>query len=82
MEGKRLPDGEAPSNPGEYSLMAHGRWWVVTPNGRHGYLDIHQHSIIEHPDGTITVRPSILIPRANDLPEFHGWLTAGEWLPV
>lgn len=65
-------------------------WIVETPNGHGGSLA--NHTIVEHPDGTITVSPSILIfilegpPPPPGQPDtrprkelYHGYLEKGVW---
>ena len=71
MIGTRLPDGFEPTQDwcarlsicemprGAYFKDSQGEWCVITPNGRLG--SIAKHSVIEHPDGSITVSPSILV---------------------
>jgi len=48
-------------------------WQIRVPNGDHGSLDPRVHTVVEHPDGTITVSPSIVTPN------WHGFLQAGVW---
>lgn len=81
MKGRRLQDGfhYSDAEPGDYwkqgapdSDMAF--WSCCTPNGEFGNLD--SHDVTENDDGTITVKPSILV-RGGE--EYHGWLTNGVW---
>lgn len=65
--------------PGEIAVCA-GHWMACTPNG---YLaDLCRHDVTEHPGGTITVSPSILVSTEYDGQRqelWHGWLKAGVW---
>lgn len=61
-----------------------GVWGVVDPAGRYGMLSIH--TVREHDDGTISVRPgdgssnSILIDGGPETtPVWHGYIEHGEW---
>lgn len=78
MTGQRLPDesdwhGGVPN--GSYWKRG-GTWWAVTPNGHLGNLAAHD--VVEHEDGTITVRPSILVGwPGREL--YHGYLERGIW---
>lgn len=47
-------------------------WFVVAPDGSSCTL-AENHGVMEHPDGTITVMPSIVTRT------WHGWLTRGVW---
>lgn len=81
--GRRIENGwheyEAVS-PGDYwqpENAAEGEWWFRDPFGSFGRVTTH--TVTVHPNGTITVRPSIA-PRPDDPPgSFHGWLTEGVW---
>lgn len=72
-------------NAGEYGLCE-GTWFACTPNGHLGNLS--EHEVEEHPDGTITVSPSILVTIPNygksgvDKELWHGYLKAGVWQSV
>ena len=76
MQGKRIADNTRPKNPGEYSKFI--TWCVMNPNGGLGSLT---HTVTEHPDGTITVVPSILHHAPKDKPTegWHGFLENGIW---
>ncbi|HYX06893.1 MAG TPA: hypothetical protein VE912_09200 [Bacteroidales bacterium] len=81
MKGKRVelieqPGGFQRLKPGEYGKWKDGTWYAETPNG-HG-ANLRAHNIVEHSDGTITVRPSILVG-THEKPLWHGYLTKGEW---
>ena len=77
MQGFRKdnPDRLLPE-PGQYGRDALGDWFGMTPNGHLAGLALH--NITEHADGTITVKPSILV--RNEREElWHGYLTQGVW---
>lgn len=75
--------------PGEYGHAAIRRewidaespcnWWVIcAPNGATCSLNPKIHALTENADGSLTVSPSIKIPK--DGPElWHGYLVAGEF---
>jgi hypothetical protein len=50
-------------------------WTICDPRGSLGMITTHE--VTEHPDGTITVHPSILDPNG-----WHGWLERGVWREV
>jgi hypothetical protein len=84
LQGKRLPDGAFPGNPGEYCKNEHGRWLACPPDGCGviGLTNIGNRSwnVVEHPDGTISVTPSIRILGDKGKPDrWHGFLTKGIW---
>lgn len=57
-----------------------GLWFVRTPNGLFGTL--RHHSVVEHDDGTITVKPQVFateMEKGKVVSAWHGWLRAGEW---
>lgn len=61
-----------------------GVWGVVDPVGRYGMLSVH--TVREHDDGTISVRPgdgssnSILITGGSETaPPWHGYIDHGVW---
>ncbi len=56
-----------------------GMWWIYLPYCGAGILS--KHEVTEHEDGTITVRPSILMyVHNNEAPsQRHGYLNRGEW---
>jgi hypothetical protein len=80
--GRRCPDTESlrwvDHLAGDYwkHILPGGglEWWIVDPLRNLGRLTLH--SVTEHPDGTITVTPSILVTGTR---RFHGWLKAGVW---
>ncbi len=80
MEGKRIylqDDDLLPifKEPGAYGQDKDGHWHCCTPNGLAGNLS--NHTVVEHPDGTITVSPSILV--WNNTERWHGFLENGVW---
>jgi len=87
MIGKRVVDNTEPHllHAGEYTKITEpihtwwpGKvWWVAcSPNGIPGNLINHE--VIEHEDGTISVKPSILI-NADRPNKWHGYLEHGIW---
>lgn len=83
-QGRRRPDAEyfklGDWQPGDYGkLESDGEvdWMIMNPAGQLGSLGNHQ--IEEHPDGTITVTPSILDLAPGG---WHGYLTKGCFIEV
>lgn len=93
MQGKRIESpfgligdlkGEWP-NPGEYWIRKYvgfndewkAEWHAVTPDGRD--VNLANHQVTEHEDGTITVSPSILVWGGGQPGEWHGYLERGVW---
>lgn len=88
MKGVRvLPDliwGNDPREgfrlqPGEYVKIINGPtpWMANDPNdGGPFVLGVKNHAVHEHPDGTITVTPSIYDTSPGG---WHGWLRQGVW---
>lgn len=68
--------GDGPK-PGEYWKTPAGLWAGVTPNGHH--CNLARHKVIEHPDGTISVSPSIKNSSRNSEEVWHGYLEHGVW---
>ncbi len=62
----KVPDGIDPRGAGV--------WYLMDPTGRVGALIPLLHQVIEHEDGTITVKPSIIMPCG-----WHGFLVQGVW---
>jgi hypothetical protein len=80
MKGKRV-NGLSPHQfaVGDYGIWDGQGWYGRSPNG---YLaNLTAHEIIEHPDGTITVKPSILLSGGRG-PVWHGFLKQGVWEEV
>ena len=80
MNGRRVypnDKGELWLQPGDYGIDPRdGHWYARAPTGDMGNLSAHE--VTEHPDGTITVSPSIAI--SDDQKElWHGYLERGEW---
>lgn len=78
MNGRRV-EGKEPHQfePGDYGIWPRTReWYARTPNGL--LANLSQHNIIGNEDGTITVKPSILVTR-GDVARWHGYLERGVW---
>jgi hypothetical protein len=82
MQGIRIqpPVKLADFEPGAYGKVGDA-WLCCTPNGLLRVFNAG-HTITEHPDGTITVHPSILVAPAGGEPGWHGYLEAGVWREV
>lgn len=58
-------------------------WGIMTPDGRYGMLSVH--TVREHEDGTISVRPgdgssnSILVSGGPEGGSWHGYIEHGVW---
>jgi hypothetical protein len=79
MQGKRVyPEYEKGFilKNGEY-CNKNGIWFACTPNGLLG--DLSNHDVVEHPDGTISVSPSILVTGSKEEVQWHGYLERGVW---
>jgi hypothetical protein len=64
---------------GEYGRWE-GAWYAITPNGHAANLGSHE--VLEHPDGSITVSPSIRVSTSRDgkpIEVWHGFLERGVW---
>ncbi len=83
MKGRRVYaniDGRLALAAGDYGQEVDGGWYCCTPNGNMGNLG--NHLVTEHPDGTITVSPSILVTvfaEGEEKELWHGYLEAGVW---
>lgn len=75
-DGVRLP---LVLEDGEYGKDIDGVWYGRPP-GILSAGSFAKHDVTEHPDGTITVSPSILIMDGRS--EWHGYLERGEWRQV
>ena len=80
-------EGHLRLGDGDYGLDPRDGNWYVRPPGQHmGNLEGHE--VEEHEDGTITVKPSILLqvadPKDKDklIEVWHGYLTAGVFKSV
>lgn len=83
---KDNPESRIPE-PGQYGKDVSGNWFGMTPTGM--LANLQRHQVIEHPDGTITVSPSILVTTSPEKQEdgntkegkqkWHGHLNAGMW---
>jgi len=65
------------------SNLTGGVWGIITPDGRYGMLA--RHTVREHEDGTISVRPgdgssnSILVAGGSEEGQWHGYIEHGVW---
>lgn len=72
-----------PNDPRFESNLTGGVWGIVTPDGRYGMLSVH--TVREHEDGTISVRPgdgssnSILVAGGPEGGQWHGYIEHGVW---
>lgn len=63
--GRRVDESETfdfwrDMQPGDYGKSLHNQWWLRAPDGSWGTLNLDRwHTVEEHEDGTITVRPSV-----------------------
>lgn len=85
MQGRRIypaDDGRLHLFEGDYGWDLHIKCWVIRPLGCHAG-GIPHHEVTEHPDGTITVSPSIVLydtdEDGNTIEVFHGYLERGVW---
>jgi hypothetical protein len=88
IQGKRRdnPDDLIPE-PGEYGKGSDGKWFGCPPqplddDGFPLVANLSKHQVEEHPDGTITVSPSILITKPHADRLWHGFLERGIWREV
>lgn len=64
--------------PGGYAQSPDGIWHCRAPVPKRYFGgNLEKHTVEEHPDGTITVTPSILI--THHLGTWHGHLRKGVW---
>lgn len=81
VRGRRVypnEDGWFKLEPGDYGQDGDGAWWACAPvEGQHYSGVLTDHQVTEHPDGTITVSPSLMF---SD--KYHGFLERGWWRPV
>jgi hypothetical protein len=83
MQGRRVYNTDI-FEPGDYGRHPHdGVWYACAPVHTDPTMlaNLTRHEVIEHPDGTITVSPSILITyqTPNKTITWHGYLEAGRW---
>ena len=69
--------GDLRLSEGDYGQDSRGVW-CVRPPGQHAG-GIPSHKVTEHDDGTITVRPSIVLHNPDGSQAWHGFLIKGEW---
>ena len=80
MKGVRKPNGYPAYQlaAGEYCYSEeYGCFMACTPDGR--LANLGKHVVVEHSDGAITVKPSILVHGGGNDGSWHGYLTHGEW---
>jgi hypothetical protein len=77
MIGRRCYSEEEFGQPGDY-MKWHGQWLLCLPTGIRGAID-DRWNITEHPDGTITVSPSIDTKSHISELSWHGYLENGVW---
>lgn len=76
---KDNPESQIPEL-GQYGRDVNGDWFGMTPTGL--LSGLAKHEIVENPDLTITVSPSILtigIREDGSKNEWHGYLRDGVW---
>lgn len=68
---------------GEYGKEQDGSWYCHVPNHNFfgGVGSLRLHAVVENPDGTITVSPSILVKywdeQTKSYRQWHGYLKNG-----
>lgn len=82
MIGRRVPGFDWHLwEPGDYGFSPLDDAWIaITPNGHAGNLG--SHDVVEHEDGTITVKPSIAVSTSVagvKIQVWHGFLEHGVW---
>jgi hypothetical protein len=80
LQGRRVAWHAQILSACEYAQRPDGTWYAASPNGLIGNLGGHQ--VTEHEDGTITVRPSILVSSRGSEARWHGYLERGVWRAV
>jgi hypothetical protein len=90
LVGKRAEksaDGLLQFREGDFGQDQNGLWHGMAPGGH--VCNLSAHHVTEHPDGTITVSPSIKISttrpdgagRMVEVELWHGHLERGVWKP-
>lgn len=84
MQGRRAPDETHIFDLKEGEYCRRGtKWWARPPGTEEGHVaNLSNHEVIESPDRSITVKPSIRLSttKAGELVElYHGFLTDGVW---
>ena len=77
-------DGDLWLKDCEYGYDTKNSRWLIRPPGMH-HGNLSNHEVTEHEDGTITVRPSILIEyplQSGEKKRWHGYLERGVWREV
>lgn len=83
-QGRRIDQAPHLHKPCDYGKwiengVDHG-WYAETPNGHGGNLNGHDLTV--HPDGTLTVAPSIQVTwmvKGQEVELWHGYLEKGVW---
>jgi hypothetical protein len=80
IQGTRMPDGTSPHifKVGQYGKYE-GVWYGMAPASGELLANLANHQVAENPDGSITVRPSILVGDGEGGHQWHGYLTNGVW---
>ena len=79
-QGERVylqDDGELHLKPGQYGIGRDGRWYARPPVAHHHLGCLDNHEVTDNTDGTITVKPSILVETGKHV--WHGFLEGGVW---
>ena len=79
-ERKQPENGDLLLKETEYGINPKdGQWYARPPGCQTGGLK--RHTVTEHEDGTITVKPSILVEYATKTSNvsWHGYLENGSW---
>lgn len=76
LRGKRVTIEPHLYEPGDFGKWE-GIWHGRSPDGR--LCNLGGHEVEDHADGSITVKPSILVKGGGNDGEWHGYLTVGIW---
>ncbi len=85
MKGHRIypdKDGNLNFKPGDYGKDPRDDNWYARPPGVDNMMgSLKEHDVTEHKDGTITVKPSILVHYewGDKKWQWHGFLEGGVW---
>lgn len=84
MKGRRIhtdEQGHVIFRSGDYGKTHDGVWHCMPPGEDSMLGSLANHEVTEHEDGTITVKPSILIQGEDGdrKLKWHGYLERGEW---
>lgn len=78
IQGQRRDVDLHEMQPGDYGRSRDGKRWYCRPPWKHAGGDLTKHEVEEHPDRTISVRPSIDI-NIPGVGRWHGYLENGTW---